>query len=75
MDEKQKQKMIKLLKVFKIAVEEERKTKVLYKKMQKVVSVDKECSILFEWLANEEVRHEEKLREKYKFLKKEYEID
>lgn len=59
-----------LLRVFKFAANEERKAQKMYLKAKEKFSKHEEYADLFEWLYNEEVEHEEKLREKYISLKK-----
>ncbi len=66
-----------LLRVFKFAVNQERKAQKMYlKAKEKFSKYDKykECVKLFDWLYNEEAEHEEKLRERYISLKKEKEL-
>lgn len=70
MTEFEKQKLEKLLRVFKFAVKEEQKAQKMYKKFQNMFSYDNECMKMFDWLYSEEVEHEKKLMKKYLVFKR-----
>jgi len=60
-----------LFNIFKIAIDNEYKSNKFYKKAANDV-VDPDAKMLFEDLANMELKHEELLKERYKALREKY---
>jgi rubrerythrin len=71
MDEKTKKKLMQLLEIFGLAMEEERKAQELYLKCKEEYGGHADFAALFDWLHGQEVSHEKALKEKYKALKAE----
>jgi len=69
MDEKTKKKLMRMLEVFGLAAEEERKAQELYRKCKEEYGGHADLAVLFDWLYAQEVTHEKALKEKYKALK------
>lgn len=65
-----REKLIKLLEIFKAAADEEKKAQELYARCKSDYADNAEYSALFDWLYSQEIKHEKKLQEKYAGLKK-----
>ena len=70
MDDKRRERLLRLMEIFETAVGDERKAQELYRRGKNDCDDDPERAALFDWLYKEEVRHEQALLEHYAILKK-----